>query len=209
MSQLADLFGSKPVVPNLPQLSLTTEQQKTISGNQTVLPQAESLTSTANLFSQSQVNKMLEQLMPNLMSASGDISSNIGDELKGKIPSDVSAAVQEASAGKALSGGYGGTGAARDLVARDLGLTSLNLTQQGLNSAESWMQTANSLYSPSQINVSSMFVNPSQEASFDVQQQESQFNRNWLANQVSAQPDPQISGAFQMVSGMMGGGGGM
>jgi hypothetical protein len=202
MSVLNDIFGSKPSVPKMPTLNLGQEQKTSISNNASALPSAEKLAGDTNLFSQEQITQMLKSVMPNLGSMEASASANIGDELSGKIPTDVSQAVQTSDAASALAGGYGGTGMGRNLVARDLGLTSLNLTQQGLTSAESWMKTADSLYAPSEMNLSSMFVSPTQQASFDETQTENQFNRNWLSSQVNAMPDPVMSGIHQSITSM-------
>lgn len=51
--------------------------------------------------------------------------------LKGEIPADVSAAVRRAASESAISGGIFG-GAARGLSARDLGKTSYDIKQQGI-----------------------------------------------------------------------------
>lgn len=58
--------------------------------------------------------------------------------LKGEIPPDVRQALARSGAEGALQGGFGGSGAARNMMARDLGITSLDLTQQGQGNAQSW-----------------------------------------------------------------------
>ena len=55
--------------------------------------------------------------------------------LKGEIPADVSAAVRRAASESAISGGIFGD-AARGLSARDLGKTSLDIRQQGIQNEE-------------------------------------------------------------------------
>lgn len=195
-SFLSSLFGSKPQVPTLPSLDLGAEQQKSIAANQAALPGAEKLVGAANQFSIGQINQMLEQAIPGYSSIAKTISGNIASEAQGQIPSDVVAQEQNLTAAQALQGGYGGSGAHGNLTARDLGLTSLDLTQQALTSAESWTKTAASLYEPSMVNVSSMFVSPEQQYQADNQQNLQQFQRQWMANQISAMPDPTTVGLW-------------
>src|SRR5271169_1854131 len=195
-SFLSSLFGSKPSVPQLPVLNLGTEQGKAIASNQANLPAAENLVAQSNVFSQNQISSMLQAIIPGYNSLTSTASSNIESMLKGEIPSDVSGAVQDSAAARSLGLGIGGRGGSRDLVARDLGLTSLDITQKGLSSAESWISMMDKMYQPSQINVSSMFVTPQQTAAFDTQQQELQFQRDWMQNQISAMPDPQTVGLW-------------
>ena len=212
MSFFNSIFGSVPSLPPWQGLDLGTEQNKAIDNNRAVLPKAEGLVSSANLFSQQQVDQMLQGAIPGFSSMKTSASNDINSMLKGEIPKDVSAQVQNSAAARALGGGFGGSGMHGDLVARDLGLTSLNLTQQGLSSAESWMRTMNSLYAPSQINLSSMFITPEQQAGFDVNERNMAFEHQWLGNQLQAMPDPVWAGVHEDVMGLiksfLGGGGG-
>lgn len=195
-------FASKPKVPIWNDINLGTEQQKSITSNADALPGAESLVSSANAFSQDQIRKMLEGAIPGYSKIVGDVSGNIESLLKGELPSDVSNAVQSNAAARSLEGGYGGSGSARSLVARDLGLTSLDLTQKGIGSAQSWMQIMNSLYAPGEINVSSMFITPEQMFNADLTNQQNKWGTEWLRNQIKAMPDPETAAIAKDVGGI-------
>lgn len=199
-----DILGgvTKPKVPDWTDINLSDQQAKAISSNQAALPGAEALVSSANQFSQDQINKMLEQAIPGYSNIVGSASADIESMLKGQIPTDVSDAVQSNAAARALGGGYSGSGAARNLVARDLGLTSLDLTGKGISAAETWMQNMNNLYRPSMIDVSSMFVTPQQMFQDTFQNQEQQWNVQWLKNQVKAMGDPTWTAIGQFVGGI-------
>lgn len=187
-SFLDSLLGSKPVVPNLPVLNLGTEQQKAIDANQAALPGAEKLIGAANQFSIDQINQMLEQAIPGYKNLVSSVTSTIQSEIAGEIPKQDQAALQNYDAAKALRGGYGGSGAHGDLTARDFGIASMDLTQRGLSSFEQWTREQASLYEPSMINVSSMFITPMQEYQTDNEQNVQQFQRQWMQNQINAQP---------------------
>jgi hypothetical protein len=193
------LVGSKPQVPDLPSLNLTTEQQKALASNLQQLPTAEKIAANVDLFNQQQIDQMLEHVIPNYRAITGQISQNIASLTAGEVPTDVSEALQRSTAAQALSGGYGGTESGRNLFARDLGLTSLDLTQRGLASAESWMKTANTIYKPGQFNVASMFVTPAQQAAFDTSERDSQFQRQWMQNQIAGMPAPWAEDMKQFV----------
>jgi len=199
MSFLTELVGSKPTVPTLPSLSLSDEQAKAISSNQANLASSESLVSSANLFSRDQINQMLQAAIPGLSGMESSISGNIESELKGQLPADVKTEVTNAAAAKALSGGTSGSEFGRNIVARDLGLTSLDLTNQGLSSAENWMKTVSSIYEPSMMSVGSMFITPAQQASFDVEERNAQFQQQWMQNQINAMPAPWATDLKQFV----------
>lgn len=187
-SFFSSLLGSKPEVPNLPSLSLGAEQQKALAANQAAIPGAENIATQVDLFNQNQIDKMLSSVIPNYKAITGNVSRNIASLTAGQIPQDVQQAIASSDASRSLSGGFGGTGAGRNLQARDLGLTSLDLTQRGLSSAESWIRNASSIYEAGNFNVASMFITPAQQASFDVEERNSQFQMEWMQNQIAAQP---------------------
>lgn len=199
MSFLTDLVGKKPTVPDVPKLDLGTEQKKALSANRAALPAAEELVGKANLFTEKQITDMLNRAIPGLSDTQATLAKTLSDEAHGIIPKDLSDRIERSDAGKALWGGFGGTGAHGALVARDLNLTSLDLTDKALSSMETWMKTASSIYQPSMLNVGSMFVSPGQMAAFDVEERDTQFQRQWLQNQIDAMPAPWAEDLKQFV----------
>jgi len=204
MSFMQDIFGRKPTVPQLPSLNLQTEASKAIAGNVANAPAAEALVSQANTFTQQQIQSMLEQAIPGYSSLVSGVTGDISSMVKGELPADVKAQVQASTAASAVAGGYGGSGMAGNLTARDLGLTSLNLMQSGISTAESWMQEMDTLFGPGMLNVSSMFVSPGQQAAFDVEERNAQFQRQWMQNQIAAMPDPVLSGINTQITNLVG-----
>lgn len=197
-------FGQKPKVPTLTPLNLQTEQSKAIASNQANLQGSEQLTAAANQFTQQQIEQMLSQAIPGFDQLRGNVQNTINQEIAGQLPADVQQQIQSSTAASAVAGGYAGSDLARNLTARDLGLTSLNLTQQGLSSAQSWIQQMNNLFSPGMLNVSSMFVSPQQQASFDVEERNAQFQQQWMQNQINAMPDPVIGGIHSEIVNLIG-----
>lgn len=208
------IFGAKPEVPLIDKLSLETEQGKAISANTTNLDAAKNLASSTNKFNREQILQMMREVMPNYDKIAASASSNIESLVKGEIPADVQNSVQNTAAAKALGGGTAGSGSSRNLVARDLGLTSLQLTGKGLSAAESWMKMSDQIYAPGMMNVSSMFVTPMQQYATTNEQNMQQFQRTWMSNQIAAMPDPVASGIYNDIYGLIsdylskGGGGG-
>lgn len=198
-----ELFGSRPTVPKIEKLSLGDEQQQAIKDNIAAAPEASKL---ANL-TMDQIMSMLSRVDPGFQGKADKISSNIDDMLAGKIPQDVTEAVQRSSATQSLTGGYSGSEMGRNLTARDLGLTSLDLTGKGLSQAESWLGSVERLLSPAMSTFTGMFVTPMQEYSTHNEQNVQQFQREWLRNQVQAMPDPVIRGIQDTVMQLSGRGG--
>lgn len=212
-------FGDKPKVPQFNQIDPSEEQLAAIKGNLAALPGAQDLASRTNTFNQAELERMLAVALPGFANIRNNIGQNISSLVAGEIPGDVSDAVHRNSAVKALYGGFGGTGAARNLTARDLGLTSLALTEKGLDSATRWLSSA---ATAPRFDVSSMFISPQTRIQTEMFNSTNQFDRDWLASQVKAAPDPfmralgqafiqdegAIMGAVGSAAGASGGSGG-
>lgn len=178
MDFFAGLAEGKPTIPAFTPIDVQKEQQKALEGNLAALPGAQKLASGINTFNTTELERMLAIMIPGYANMRDKISGNIQDQLAGKIPLDVSSAVHRNSAVKSLYGGFGGTGAAKNLTARDLGLVSLDLTQKGLDAATRWMSATK----VPQFDVSSMFISPGFQAQFAQQERDSRFQRDYVSN---------------------------
>lgn len=215
---------TRPKVPPLKAIDAGQEQQKAIKNNLAALPGAENLVSQTNAFTQQQIQQMLESAIPNYNELTNAVSKNILSEARGEVPQDVQNMLQLSDAAKALSGGFGGSGMHGNLVARDLGLTSLSLTERGADTASRWLQSMNSLFAPGMINVASMFLTPQQQIALDVTERDKAWEIAWLKSQRKAMPNQYqeaFAGLFDNIEqlgrsvlssyagGAMGGAGGM
>lgn len=102
------------------------------------LPQAQDLAGAQNTFNASELDRLLESSLPGLKGMQSQRAGNIASFLRGEIPDDVSDQVFRRGAAQSVAGGFAGSPAGRNLVARDLGRTSLDLMNLGsgqLNSA--------------------------------------------------------------------------
>lgn len=223
---IAGLLRGKPDLPGFNPINVQEEQQKAIAGNAAALPGLENQASGINLFNQQQLQTMLERSIPGYNATKQKISGVIDSELSGEIPKDVQGRIQDSAAARALGGGYGGSGAHGSLVARDLGLTSLQLTQQGITSAETWMQNVNNLENPKLFDFSNMFVTPGMQIQTDTNERNAQFQHDWTKNQIdwqsslgylagneiqtdSSQLNSMIGSVVGSAAGGAGGGGGL
>ena len=215
----AGLIQGRPELPKFKPISVEEEQRKAIQGNIENLPGAEKLATSVNAFNQAQLDKMLEAAIPGFGGMKEQISGNISDWLAGKVPEDVSGVVERSAAGKALAGGYGGSAMQRNLTARDLGLTSLDLMGKGVSSAESWMKTAAAISEPTMFNVSSMFISPTTQLAQATSERNAKFQYDWnkelidwqssfkyLLGSEMAQNDAALSNMVGSVAGSVAGG---
>jgi hypothetical protein len=126
---------------NTPGLDIDTEVANALADYQKSLPAAEQISGQVNQGNAANLRAMLGMGIPGYEGLQAQDLSNIGSELRGELPPDVQSAIERATAGRALAGGYGGSQAARNLTSRDLGLTSLNLTQRGGTDLSRVLQT--------------------------------------------------------------------
>ena len=92
---------------------------------------AERTATATNKYNQSEMDRLLNESIPGWSELQAKRSSAANSFLSGSLPPDVEAAVRRGSVGRAIEGGYGGSPAGRNLEARDLGLTSLDLINRG------------------------------------------------------------------------------
>lgn len=177
-----NLIGGKPSIPAWNTVSLGQSQTQAINENTASLPALENLSSQTNQFNVDQIQKMLKQVIPGYQDITSSVSGTIQSLLKGEVPTDVANTLQSSDAAKALTGGFGGSGIAGNLFAKDLGLTSLDLVTKGLSTAQSWLSTMANINQPGMFNLSSMFVSPQQQFQDTFQNQEAQFQRDYASN---------------------------
>jgi hypothetical protein len=120
-------------VANTPGLDIETLSQQALANEQKLLPGANALTRDEATARQALVNDLLEQSFPGFTAQRQNALGTADDFLSGNIPQDVSDQVQRSAAARSLGGGTAGSGFHRNLVARDLGLTSLGLKDKGLS----------------------------------------------------------------------------
>lgn len=181
------LTYKKPKVPKYREVNLEGEQTSAINQNIASLPKLQGLASKINEFSSDELLKSLEKMFPgyaDMLAKGGDI---INQQLSGEIPEDVAKQIQRHSAEKAVGGGYAGSDFAGALEARDLGITSLNITNNALNSASRWLSQVKA--GTPQFDFTQMFVTPQQRIQVKLQENAAKFNRDMIKSQVDAMPE--------------------
>lgn len=192
MAFFDSIFGSKPEVPSYVPVDAAQEQLNAIQGNQAALPAASRLASGVNTFNQAELDRLYELALPGYDSIRDSLGANYSQLARGQIPQDLQDSIGRSGAARSLAGGFGGTGMARNLVARDLGLTSLDLMGFATNATQRWLAGATA----PRFDVSSMFFSPAQRLGHAVNERNFEFNRDWMEAQIDAAPDPVTVGLW-------------
>lgn len=208
---LSELWGSKPaVIPYTP----TTFQQELPATLQENIAAFPDITQLGGLYEQYMMGQFGDVLGPGFQQ---DILGGVGlatqeqgiarQELAGQIPQDVIDQIMRSSAMTSLLSGTAGGPMGMALSARDLGLTSLQLQQQGVqteqeaaNAIQRWANIAGGLtMRPDQYQIT-----PQQQAALTMQNRLYQQATQQMAANIAAAPDPVLGGLNNLaVSALM------
>jgi hypothetical protein len=173
--------GDNPKKLPLIDIDPTKVQTDTIAGNLRNSPAAFDLARLANEFSSEELLKMLERMLPGYSSLRDSITGTLASEVRGEIPKDVENQLLRRAAEKGVTLGTSGSQFSSYDTLRNLGLTSLDISQRGLDSASRWLAA---MPKAPQFDFTSMFFTPQQRLSFEFSQEQAnlpirQFN-NWV-----------------------------
>jgi hypothetical protein len=193
--------GSKPKVPAFKPIDFAAEQKQAIQQNIGSLESSTELATKTTAAEQGILEQQLRRSIPGYDQLISQAGKNIGANLRGEVSMDVQSQLQRSAAGRALGGGFGGgTGMGRNLSARDFGLTSMQIQNQGLAQAQNFIQQQRTFGMAQPFSISSMFVTPGQRIGAMQQQQTAQYNRDMTAAQVAAMPDPTMAAFGSAIS---------
>lgn len=182
------LAGKKPTVPDAPEIDIDKELAANVSGNLALLPELSTLARKTNELSVEEMERSLSQALPGYKELRDQITKTIGSQLRGEIPKDVSSLVERTSAEQATRAGYAGSGVGRALTARDLGLTSLDITNRALGAADRWIASVASRTPV--FDFRSMFLSPTQRIAVQQWNEENRFMQQTAVNKLAAMPSP-------------------
>lgn len=100
--------------------------------------------------------------------------------------------------------GYGGSGASRNLVARDLGMTSLDLAKAATSALPGFVSGVRASSVATPFDPTSMFLTPIEAANLKKQGVDTQFQRDVYQSQINAAPDPALAALGKTLSGFGG-----
>lgn len=189
-----DIYGRKPIVP---ELDFLASYGQTVSENQQLLPQVGQLQAQTNQVNFDALTNLFQQLDPNYRSTIGRIGENIASRTRGEIPlADIGEMGRENAAWQ-IGSGTGGAGIGNARMGRNLGLRSYDIQRQGEQDWASFINNLRRASMPEFADVRDYAINPAARLEQD-------WNRDWLAAQVTAAPDPAKRGQFDSKMALMG-----
>ena len=193
-----------PKIPTYKKVDQTKEQEAGIAANLASFDQAKQLADQTTAADQDRLESILSRTMPNYKQMLSGAGSAVQNMISGKLATEDQAMYMRQSAERGGTLGISGSGAGRNLTARDLGLSSLQMTQAGLGAFNQLSSNVRQNYTVNPMSTSAMYVSPSQRISNAIQE-------NQYAHQAAigkAQSDAanswqtKLGGFAQQVGGM-------
>lgn len=169
----ASLLKKGPKIPKYKKVDQTAEQTAAIEGNLANFAQARELAAKTSAADQEILEANLESAMPGYRDLISGASGAIGNMISGNLPMADQGMIMRRAAEGGMGMGLGGSQAGRNLVARDLGLSQLSMTQAGLGALNPFMSTMRSTAVANPMGVSSSFLSPENRVGRAIQ--ENQF----------------------------------
>lgn len=182
---LGGMLAGSPDVPTWKPITPEGSQSKAVGSNLDVLPELQTLASKTNTFNQAELQRMLELAIPGYKEIQAQQSAIVQGQLGGELTKDEINAMQRNAAKFGIASGAGvGSGFTTNRTLRDLGISTLQRQQLGLNNAQQWIRQTAAMTTPNMFNMTSMFLTPESVFQMDFQNQTAQFQRDWTQNQL-------------------------
>lgn len=211
MASILDMvFGQKPQVASFIPTDPLAELGTLLGGEIKDWPQIENLSNLYQTYMLGALNEAVPGFSDILKAGGVDtlaLEKQALPLIEGKLPADVAAQVERSDAFQSLTSGTAGSPMAAGLTARDLGLTSLDLMNQGANlmgaagnAAQRWAGIASGTILPPSANLYS----PEWFSQFIAQQNAAKQATQQLRYNVAAAPDPAAAGISGTIMNLLG-----
>lgn len=203
------LLSKGPKLPKFKKTDQTAEQGKAISSNLQHFDKAKELADRSSEADQDRLESIISRTLPGYKDLIASGGNAIKDMIGGRVPIQDQNQILRRSAEKGSALGLSGSAAGRNLSARDLGLTSLQLTQSGLQQLNPFLSTVRSTSTVNPMATSSSFISPEQRIQNEMQQNQFAFNADTQAaiSKSKNSTRNKFAGMLSTAGGMAAGGG--
>ena len=156
------LLSKGPKIPTYEKVDQATEQGAAISSNLASFDKSRQLAEQTSAADQEILMANLERAMPGYGSLIGGAGGAIGSMIAGRLPIADQFMKMRQSAEGGVTGGISGSQAGRNLVARDLGLSQMDLMQRGVQMLNPLLSTVRSTAVANPMGVGASFITPQQ-----------------------------------------------
>jgi len=186
MDSSFDLYENFDPTVNAERVNGVDGATQALNFNAQNLDNYQNMASTMNQGAMEDRLKMVQEFAPQWANQRDIADKSNMAMMKGEIPLDAQQATARSNAYKSFQSGTSGTVSGRDgLLARDLGMTSLNLIQRGQDNAQSWLRTNKEIAMPSQVGAGDVMSAIGFNSGTAIGTMEGNANRKLSADQIS------------------------
>ena len=198
MGLLSSIFGKRPKVPPFEPVSIDEAQLDAIEGNIAATGPAASLAQYQQSADQEVLEQGIRKAFPKYDEYVSGTQNVIQQLMSGEVPEQVRQQVQNTRAAMGVARGGAGSQRLQFSTARDLGLTSLDLTMRGLQTGSQFFQQQRNLGMAQPMSVTSMFQTPAARLAHTTSERSMEFQRNLMHEKIQAAPNPIYQGLFKI-----------
>ena len=213
----ASLLKKGAKIPKYKKVDQDAEQKAAIAGNLASFDSAKELADRTTMADQERLESIISRTLPDYRNMLSGAGSAISDMIAGNLPMADQGMIMRQAAERGGAMGLGGSQAGRNLTARDLGLSQMQLIGQGLNAFNSFSSNLRQNFTVNPMSQASMYMTPQQRIGNAMSENRFAYNAAVGKAQSDAANNPMnralnfVSGAAGMYlgnSGFGGGGGG-
>lgn len=209
MGILSSIFGKRPKVPDFVPVSIDEQQMGAIRGNVDAIGEIGELARLQQATDQETLEQGIRSAFPDYDEYVSGTQNVIQRLMSGEVPEQVRQQVQNMRAAMGVARGGAGSQRLQFATARDLGLTSLDLTMRGLQTGSQFFQQQRNLGMANPMSATSMFQTPAMRLSHATSERNLKFQRDTMHEKVQASPNPiyqGLAGLAMQAAGMAFGG---
>lgn len=173
-------------IPKFNTVDVGAETKAAFAENLANLPTVSEFAKQFNEMSTEQMTAALEKMMPGYMKLRDQTTANITSMAKGEVPAGVQNLLARKAAERGITLGTSGSEFQAYDELRNLGLTSLDLTQRGLDAATRWIDSTAS--KTPVFNMATAFLPIDQRVNLKYQENVMKFQRDLMKAKVDAIP---------------------
>lgn len=158
----ASLLKKGPKIPKYKKIDQAAEQKAAISSNLASFDSAKELADRTTMADQERLESIISRTLPdyrNMLSGAGSAISNM---IAGNLPMADQGMIMRQAAERGGALGLGSSQAGRNLTARDLGISQVQMMNQGLNAFNSFSSNLRQNYTVNPMSQASMYMTPQQ-----------------------------------------------
>lgn len=180
------VISDKPKIPKFQTVDIGAETASSVAENLANLPKVAELAKRYNEMSAEQLTAAMEKMMPGYTALRDNTTASITSMSKGEVPKDVEELLARKAAERGITLGTSGSQFQSYDELRNLGLTSLDMINRGLDSAMRWIDST--AQRTPVYNMSSSFLPIEQRVNLRFQENQFKYQRDLLAAKVKAIP---------------------